>query len=95
MKVVVLGAGSVGYDASQQLIDEGKDVVLIEQSAERAKYASSHLDCLVIHDSGNNFEVLKTLALIILMIAAVVAGMILRHYKDTKEFLPVKLMQDQ
>ena len=45
--------------------------------------------------SNNNFEVLKTLALIILMIAAVVAGMILRHYKDTKEFLPVKLMQDQ
>ncbi len=45
--------------------------------------------------SNTNFGALKTLALIVLMIVAVVAGMILRHYKDTKEFLPAKLMQDQ
>lgn len=59
MKVVVLGAGSVGYDTSQQLIDEGKDVVLIEQNPERAKYAASRLDCMVINDSGNDFAVLQ------------------------------------
>ncbi|MCK5807659.1 Trk system potassium transporter TrkA [bacterium] len=59
MKVVVLGAGSVGYDTTRQLIEEGKDVVLIEQNGERAKYAASHLDCLVIHDSGNSFAVLQ------------------------------------
>ncbi len=63
MKVVVLGAGSVGYDVSRQLIDEGKDVVLIEKDAERAHYASSHLDCLVVNDFGNDFNVLKAVGM--------------------------------
>ncbi|MBN1114881.1 MAG: Trk system potassium transporter TrkA [Oligoflexia bacterium] len=59
MKIVIVGAGSVGYHLAKQLIDESKDVVLIEKDPARARYASNSLDCLVINDEGNDIEVLK------------------------------------
>lgn len=59
MKIIILGAGVVGVQIASQLISEGKDVVLIEKDNNRAKKVSSHLDCLVINESGNNIESLK------------------------------------
>lgn len=38
-------------------------------------------------------ENLKTLIILILMVAAIAAGMTLRHYKETGDFLPTKLLQ--
>jgi len=58
MNVVILGAGVVGFQVAEILIAEGHDVVLIEKSPERAKYASSHLDCLIINGEGNNLQTL-------------------------------------
>jgi trk system potassium uptake protein TrkA len=60
MKVVILGAGAVGMQLAKQLVDEKKDVVLIEQDADRARLASSRLDCMVINDAGNNLSVLRS-----------------------------------
>ena len=48
MKIVVAGAGEVGFHIASNLIEEGKDVVLIEKNPARAKYAASHLDCMVV-----------------------------------------------
>ncbi|ADD69736.1 TrkA-N domain protein [Denitrovibrio acetiphilus DSM 12809] len=59
MKIVVAGAGEVGFHIADHLIKEGKDVVLIEKDADRAKFASSHLDCLVITGEASNLEILK------------------------------------
>lgn len=59
MKIVVAGAGEVGFHIASNLIREGKDVVLVEKDAGRAKYASSHLDCMVITGEATNTEVLK------------------------------------
>lgn len=59
MKVVLVGAGSVGFQIAKQLIDEKKDVVLIEKNPKAAKHASTYLDCMVINDEGNNPEVLN------------------------------------
>lgn len=59
MKIVVAGAGEVGFHIAEHLIKEGKDVVLIEKNADRAKFASSHLDCLVVHGEATNLEILK------------------------------------
>lgn len=59
MKIVVAGAGEVGFHIAEHLIKEGKDVVLIEKDADRAKFVSSHLDCLVIHGEATNLETLK------------------------------------
>ncbi len=59
MKIVILGAGSRGYQIARHLIEEKKDVVLIESDPKKASYASSKLDCLVINGSGTSIEVLK------------------------------------
>ncbi|BDS06661.1 hypothetical protein NT6N_17010 [Oceaniferula spumae] len=50
---------------------------------------SAHRPQPQVAQSGGGF---KTLLVFILMIVAVFAGMTLRHYKETKEFLPSKLM---
>ena len=59
MKVVILGAGAVGLQIAKQLIDEKKDVVLIEQDPERARLASNRLDCMVLMREGNSTEALR------------------------------------
>jgi len=59
MKVVIVGAGAVGLQIARQLIDEKKDVVLIEQDAERARVATNRLDCMVINRPGNSLDALR------------------------------------
>jgi len=59
MKVVILGAGVVGFQIASQLVKEGHDVVIIEKSAERAKHIANHIDCMVINDEGNNSQTLR------------------------------------
>jgi trk system potassium uptake protein TrkA len=59
MHVVILGAGSVGFQVAKQLIAEKKDVVIIEKDPKVVKQVSNYLDCLVINDAGNNIDVLK------------------------------------
>ena len=59
MKIVILGAGVVGYQIATQLITEGHNVVIIEKDSERARYLDSHLDCIVLNDEGNSFTTLK------------------------------------
>ncbi|QQO09602.1 Trk system potassium transporter TrkA [Breznakiella homolactica] len=59
MRVVIVGAGLVGTQLAQYLIQEKHDVSLIESNEERARHASNRLDCLVIHDEGNSLSALE------------------------------------
>lgn len=59
MNVMILGAGVVGFQLAEQLVNEGKNVVVIEKDPERAKYVSSHLDCQVINDNGTYLSTFK------------------------------------
>ncbi len=59
MYIVILGAGRVGYMLARQLIDEGKNVALIELDKGRAKNTTNNLDCMVLNASGTNLETLK------------------------------------
>ena len=59
MKVVIAGAGDVGFQIAKQLIDERKDVVVVERDPKTAKHASNYLDCMVIQGEGNNIDVLR------------------------------------
>lgn len=59
MYIVIVGAGTVGTYIAEQLIEEGMDVTLIEKDAERARYVSTHLDCIVINDQANSVQILK------------------------------------
>lgn len=59
MHIVILGAGVVGMQIASQLIDEEKDIVIIEKNPERAKYVASHLDCIVLNEDGTNMAALR------------------------------------
>lgn len=59
MKVVIVGAGAVGLQIAKQLVDEKKDVVLIEKDPERARLAANRLDCMVLTREGNSLEALR------------------------------------
>ncbi len=59
MNAVILGAGNVGFQLAKQLIEEDKNIVLIEKDPETAKQAASLLDCLVLNDEGNNLKTLR------------------------------------
>jgi len=56
---VIVGAGAVGLEVARQLIEEKRDVVLIERDVAKARYASNNLDCMVINDESSNLETLR------------------------------------
>ena len=59
MKIVIVGAGAVGFQIAMKLVDSGKDIVLIEKNQERYQYVSNQLDCIVINDDAIKIDVLK------------------------------------
>lgn len=59
VKVVIVGAGSVGVQLARQLISENRDVVLIEKDSDRSARAAQLLDCLIVSGSGTSPDVLR------------------------------------
>ncbi len=59
MKVVILGAGTVGFQLAKELIDEKVSVVIIERDAMRAQLVGERLDCLVITDNGATLPIFR------------------------------------
>jgi len=59
MRIIIVGAGMVGTQLAKGLIREKHDVSLIEVDEERARHASNRIDCMVIHDQGNNPRALE------------------------------------
>jgi len=59
MKVLVLGAGEVGFHLAKRLSEENQDVVVIESDPERADFASQQLDVLTVVGNGASLPVLE------------------------------------
>ena len=59
MKVVILGAGKRGTLLARHLIQEKRDVVIIESDPKRASEIQSKLDCMVVVGSGTDIEKLR------------------------------------
>ena len=59
MKVFIAGAGDVGYHIAEQLVLDGKDVVLVEGDKERAKNVGLRLDCMVVTGDATDIGVLR------------------------------------
>ncbi|MDC7245916.1 MAG: Trk system potassium transporter TrkA [Sphaerochaetaceae bacterium] len=59
MKDVILGAGKRGTLLARHLIQEKRDVVIIESDPKRAKEIQNKLDCMVVIGSGTDIEKLK------------------------------------
>ena len=59
MRVLVLGAGEVGFHLAERLSQENQDVVIIESDPERADFASQQLDVLTVVGNGASLSVLE------------------------------------
>ncbi len=52
MKIIVIGAGKVGYTVAEQLIAEGHDVVIVDTSRDVLRDALDSLDAIGVHGNG-------------------------------------------
>jgi K+ transport systems, NAD-binding component len=60
MKVIIIGAGKVGFSMAQLLSTENHDVTVIEQTPERQQVLEDTLDVQVILGSGSSTSVLQS-----------------------------------
>lgn len=59
MYVILVGCGGTGKALATHLINEGHEVVIVEQDAERAKTLAESMDALIIHGDGSSKDILK------------------------------------
>jgi len=59
MRLVVIGAGEVGYNIADTLSKEGNDIIIIDRDEERLKVVSDNLDVETILGSGSSPRILK------------------------------------
>ena len=59
MKILIIGAGQLGYHTAEKLAREQNDVTIIEKDESRSRYLLEHLDVQVVTGSGSSPDVLK------------------------------------
>ncbi len=59
MRVVVVGAGEVGFHLAQRLSEEHQDVVVIDSDPERVEHAAQQLDAQTLLGNGAALSVLR------------------------------------
>ena len=59
MKIVIVGAGEVGFHIANHLTLENKEVVVIDKNADAIRRVSDHLDVQVVQGSGSSPVVLE------------------------------------
>ncbi|MBW2709875.1 MAG: Trk system potassium transporter TrkA [Deltaproteobacteria bacterium] len=59
MKVIIVGAGEVGFHIAQRLSEEHQDVVLIDQNPEQIRRVADNLDVQALLGSGTSPKTLK------------------------------------
>jgi len=60
MRVIIIGAGEVGYHIAKKLSDERKDVVLIDTDPAKIRRIAEHLDVQALLGSGTSPQTLRT-----------------------------------
>ncbi|WP_457616135.1 Trk system potassium transporter TrkA [Lutibacter sp.] len=59
MKIIIAGAGDVGFHLAKLLSYESKDIFLIDTDSERLEYASNHIDVITIKGDTTSIKLLK------------------------------------
>lgn len=59
MKIVIAGAGDIGFHLAKHLSNEQKDIILIDLNQEVLDYANTHLDVLTLNGDSSSVEVLR------------------------------------
>lgn len=60
MKIIIAGAGEVGFHLAEQLTNERQDIIIIDLDDERLNYASSHLDVHTVKGSSTSYRILNS-----------------------------------
>lgn len=63
MKIVIIGAGAVGYDLARNLSSSDHDVVLVERDAAVLEKAQESLDCRFVQANGTSPAALETIGM--------------------------------
>lgn len=59
MKIIITGAGAVGFHLAKMMASEHQDIYLIDQNADRLNYIQSNIDIFTIHGDAKSISVLK------------------------------------
>ena len=59
MRVVIVGAGEVGFNAARMLSQEGHRVVVLDEDEATVEHAGQRLDAKVVHGNGASPKVLR------------------------------------
>ena len=59
MKVIVCGAGQVGFNIARYLSEDGNDVIVVDQSAELTKKIGNSLDIKAINGFASEPSILE------------------------------------
>ncbi len=60
MKILIIGAGAVGFNIAKQLSKEGHDISLIDENPELVRQISEKLDVFVVAGNGTSPSVLES-----------------------------------
>lgn len=59
MKIVIAGAGDVGFHLAELLAFEQRDIVLIDNNQDVLDYAATHLDVMTLRGDASSIEILE------------------------------------
>lgn len=59
MRVLIIGAGDVGFQLAKRLSRQKHDIIMIEADPQKVKRASEQLDAFVVEGNGASYRVLK------------------------------------
>lgn len=59
MKIIIAGAGDVGFHLAELLSHENQDIVLIDTNQEVLDYAATHLDVLTLRGDSTSIDILQ------------------------------------
>lgn len=59
MKIIIAGAGEVGFHLARLLAIESQDIILIDKDKEKLNYVQNHIDVMTIEGDSTSINVLK------------------------------------
>jgi len=59
MKIIIVGAGDVGFHLAKLLSFESQDIYLVDLDAEKLEYASNHIDVITKKGDATSIKLLK------------------------------------
>ena len=59
MKIIIAGAGGVGFHLARLLVLENHDITLIDSNPDVLEYVSSRLDVLTIQGDASSLSILE------------------------------------